>query len=76
MRKISRIIVKDMTMLTNEQMAMITGGEFTVYDCYYANDGKTCAVSYDATTGYMKLGTCHGYSVVSPTGFDYYAYCS
>lgn len=49
MRKISRVVVREMTTLTNEEMAMITGGDDSTSTttggdklCSSANVGQSC----------------------------------
>ena len=45
-----------MASLSREEMARLTGGDFTVYDCKEGNDGKYCAISFSGDT--VTLGIC------------------
>lgn len=53
MKKLKPFSVKSMASLSREEMALINGGEFLSYYCYY--EGQKCVVEAD---GGVNTGTC------------------
>ena len=80
MRKISRVVVREMTTLTNEEMALITGGNVGDVSstegvlCTAATKGQKCDY-YDESTGYYAKGTCKHYYYKDDIETISYSYC-
>ena len=81
MRKISRVVVREMTTLTNEEMALITGGDVsgastTKYVlCSAATAGQVCR-RYDSSKGEYVGGICHHDYVHNDFETISYSYCA
>ena len=69
MKKLKSFSVKSMASLSREELARLTGGDFTVYDCKEGNDGKYCAISFSGDT--VTLGICKVYCTTTVDGFKY-----
>ncbi len=58
MRKISRVVVREMTTLTNEEMALITGGDKDPNVCHSKTEDSVCSGScYQYEGG--STGSCY-----------------
>lgn len=81
MRKISRVVVREMTTLTNEEMALITGGDVSGAStagyvlCTAATKGQACQF-YDKGKGDYVDGICHHYYVHDDFETISYSYCA
>lgn len=56
MKKLKAFTVKNMSSLSREEMALINGGEFYSFTCYF--EGQSCAVK---VSGGINTGTCKWY---------------
>jgi natural product precursor len=61
MKKLNKIPLTDVQTLSNNEMALVMGGDFTVYDCNSSNVGRLCVVSshYSGTNEVVTLGHCY-----------------
>lgn len=74
MKKLGTISVKSLSVLSREDMARISGGDFTVYDCRADTIGKYCALSF--IDDWMRIGVCTYAVETTGGGFVYSYYCA
>ena len=75
MRKLSRIAVKNMQILSAEEMAQIEGGAFTVEECDNNHVGDYCALDF-GSDNWVQIGICSvDEASVTPSGWKYTYAC-